>query len=49
MVREGKKQLAESKADFIKRAADKVEAVVNRVVSDNVQQFKDDIHSRQRK
>ena len=31
MVTEGKKQLAESKADFIKKAADKVEGVVNNV------------------
>ena len=43
MVAEGKKQLAEAKKDFIKRAADKVETVVNTVVRENVQQFKDDI------
>ena len=43
MVREGKKQLAESKADFIKKAADKVETVVNKIVKENVAQFKDDI------
>jgi hypothetical protein len=43
MVREGKKQLAESKADFIKRAADKVETVVNKIVKENVATFRDDI------
>jgi formate dehydrogenase maturation protein FdhE len=43
MVREGKKQLAESKSDFIKRAADKVEIVVNKIVKENVATFKDDI------
>lgn len=43
MVAEGKRQLAEAKKDFIKRAADKVETVVNTVVRENVQQFKDDI------
>ena len=43
MVREGKKQLAESKADFIKRAAEKVEATVNTIVKENVKQFRDDI------
>ena len=43
MVREGKKQLAESKSDFIKKAADKVETVVNKIVKENVAQFRDDI------
>lgn len=43
MVAEGKKQLAEAKKDFIKRAANKVETVVNKVVKENVAQFRDDI------
>lgn len=43
MVREGKKQLAEAKKDFIKKAADKVENVVNRVITNEVKSFKDDI------
>ena len=43
MVKEGKKQLAESKADFIKKAADKVESVVNNVISSEVRSFRDDI------
>jgi Mn-dependent DtxR family transcriptional regulator len=43
MVREGKKQLAEAKKDFIKKAADKVENVVNGVVVNEVKSFRDDI------
>ena len=43
MVREGKKQLAEAKKDFIKKAADKVEGVVNGVITNEVQSFRDDI------
>ena len=43
MVREGKKQLAEAKKDFIKKAADKVEGVVNKVITNEVRSFKDDI------
>ena len=43
MVREGKKQLAESKVDFIKKAADKVESVVNNVISKEVSSFRNDI------
>ena len=43
MVREGKKQLAEAKMDFIKKAADKVEKVVNGVVINEVKSFRDDI------
>ena len=43
MVREGKKQLAEAKKDFIKKAADKVENVVNGVIVNEVQSFRDDI------
>ena len=33
MVKEGKKQLVEAQKDFIKKAADKVEGVVNNVIS----------------
>jgi Mn-dependent DtxR family transcriptional regulator len=43
MVREGKKQLAEAKMDFIKKAADKVENVVNNVITNEVKSFRDDI------
>tara|TARA_B110000858_G_scaffold11814_1_gene12096 strand:+ start:2675 stop:3787 length:1113 start_codon:yes stop_codon:yes gene_type:complete len=43
MVREGKKQLAEAKMDFIKKAADKVENVVNGVVVNEVKSFRNDI------
>lgn len=43
MVREGKKQLAEAKQDFIKKAADKVENVVNNVITNEVKSFRDDI------
>ncbi len=43
MVKEGKKQLAEAKIDFIKKAADKVETVVNSVITNEVKSFRDDI------
>ena len=43
MVREGKKQLAEAKMDFIKKAADKVENVVNKTITNEVKSFRDDI------
>ena len=43
MVKEGKKQLAEAKKDFIVKAADKVENVVNKVITNEVRSFKDDI------
>ena len=43
MVKEGKKQLAEAKIDFIKKAADKVENVVNSVITNEVKSFRDDI------
>jgi len=43
MVREGKKQLAEAKKDFIKKAANKVEGVVNKVITNEVRSFKEDI------
>jgi len=43
MVREGKKQLAEAKKDFISKAADKVEGVINKVITEEVKSFRDDI------
>ena len=43
MVTAGKRALSEAKRDFIKRAADKVEATVNTIVTENVKQFRDDI------
>jgi Mn-dependent DtxR family transcriptional regulator len=43
MVREGKKQLAEAKMDFIRKAADKVETVVNKTITNEVKSFRDDI------
>jgi hypothetical protein len=43
MVKEGKMQLAEAKIDFIKKAADKVETVVNNVITNEVKSFRDDI------
>jgi len=43
MVREGKKQLAEAKRDFIKKAASKVEGVVNKTITNEVKSFRDDI------
>mgnify|MGYP003624898169 FL=1 len=45
MVREGKKQLAEAKKEFIKKAAGKVEGVVNTVITNEVKSFRDDITS----
>jgi len=43
MVREGKKQIAEAKKDFISKAANKVEGVINKVITEEVKSFKDDI------
>ena len=43
MVKEGKKQLAEAKKDFITKAASKVEGVINRTITNEVQSFRDDI------
>lgn len=43
MVKEGKKQLAEAKMDFIRKAADKVETVVNKTITNEVKSFRDDI------
>ena len=43
MVREGKKQLAGAKKDFIKKAADKVESIINKTMVNEVKSFRDDI------
>ena len=43
MVREGKRQLAETKKDFIARAAEKVEKVVNSTMASEINTFKEDI------
>jgi hypothetical protein len=43
MVREGKQQLAEAKKDFISKAATKVEGVINKVISEEVKSFRNDI------
>ena len=43
MVREGKKQLAEAKKDFISKAANTVEKTINKVISEEVKNFRDDI------
>jgi Mn-dependent DtxR family transcriptional regulator len=43
MLREGKRQLAEAKKDFISKAANKVELVINRVISEEVKTFRNDI------
>jgi hypothetical protein len=43
MVREGKRQLAEAKRDFINKAAGKIEKTINRVISEEVKTFRDDI------
>lgn len=43
MVREGKRQLAEAKKDFISKAAGTVEKTINKVISEEVKNFRDDI------
>ena len=43
MVREGKKQLAEAKKDFIQKAAGKVEQTINKVITEEVKNFRNDI------
>ena len=43
MVREGKRQLAEAKKDFINKAAGKIELTINRVISEEVKSFRNDI------
>lgn len=43
MVREGKRQLAEAKRDFIRKAANTVEGTINKVISEEVKSFRNDI------
>lgn len=43
MVREGKKQLAEAKKNFITKAATTIESTINKVISEEVTSFRDDI------
>ena len=43
MLREGKRQLTEAKKDFIRKAADTVEKTINRVISEEVKSFRNDI------
>ena len=43
MVAEGKRQLAEAKANFIAKAAKTVEGTINRVISEEVKSFRNDI------
>ena len=43
MVREGKRQLAEAKTNFIQKAAKTVEGTINKVISEEVKSFRDDI------
>lgn len=45
MVREGKRQLAESKKNFVSKAAKTVEGTINKVISEEVKSFRDDITS----
>lgn len=45
MVREGKRELAEAKKDFIRKAASTVETTINRVISEEVKTFRNDITS----
>lgn len=43
LVREGRTQLADAKKEFIRRAADKVEATISSALKNEVSQFKEDI------
>jgi electron transfer flavoprotein alpha subunit len=43
MVAEGKRQLAEAKRDFIHKAANTVEGTINKVISEEVKSFRNDI------
>ena len=43
MVREGKAQLAEAKKNFVKTAAEKVEQTVNKVISEEIREYRKDI------
>ena len=45
MVREGKRELAEAKKNFIQKAANTVEGTINKVISEEVKNFRDDITS----
>ena len=45
MVREGKRQLAEAKKNFVSKAAKTVEGTINKVISEEVKSFRDDITS----
>ena len=45
MVAQGKKALAEAKRDFIRKAANTVEGTINRVISEEVKSFRNDITS----
>lgn len=45
MVREGKRELAEAKKNFIQKAANTVEGTINKVISEEVKSFRDDITS----
>jgi hypothetical protein len=45
MTRDSKRQLAESKREFIRKAANTIEKSVNRVISEEVKQFRTDITS----
>lgn len=43
MVREGKQQLSEAKKDFVRSAAKTVEQTINRVISEEIRSFRNDI------
>lgn len=43
MVREGKRQLVEAKKDFIRKAANTVETTINKVITEEVKSFRNDI------
>lgn len=43
MVAEGKRQLAEAKKDFVSKAAKTVEGTINKIISEEVKSFRDDI------
>lgn len=45
MVAEGKRQLAEAKKNFIRKAANTVENTINKVISEEVKSFRNDITS----
>jgi hypothetical protein len=43
MVREGKREIAEAKKDFIRKAANTVEKSISKLISEEVKTFRDDI------